>query len=371
MSQLVLFREGEHGAQGVAIPPRGLRVGRDPTSDLTLEDPQVSRRHALLWEDGGRYHVRDERSTNGTLVNGERITGTRELRPGDRLRIGSSVFELRERAVAGHSGLSPRAAKAAMMALGLTAALLVVSLWALRGGEPQVAAVASPTLPQVVETATPTPTPSSFQAEEATVVLKVPLEHESGVFSVGSGSIVDPRGLILTNFHVIGDQKTGDLYNSDGRAYVGITTMPDGQADWRYQARPVVWDGDLDLAILEIVSDTDGGPVPAPLSLPFARIGDSDALFIGEPISILGYPDVGLDTLTVTKGTVAGFVLDDRNRRLWIKTDAAISLGNSGGLAMTEAGELIGVPTRALTSVGQLGYVRPINWALQLLDQAR
>jgi S1-C subfamily serine protease len=371
MKDLRLYQDGEPSARGVPVPSSGLRIGRDPGNDLRLPDPQVSRRHARVWQDGGRYYVRDESSTNGTFVNEERIAGTRELKLGDRIRVGSSIFELRAGTGAQAPAHGVRSFIAIVLGVGLVGVFLLASLWTLRAEEAQVATIASPTLPPIVEVVTPTWTPSPSRAEEATVVLKVPLDYEPGVFSVGSGSIVDPKGLILTNFHVVGDEETGGLYNSAGQTYVGITTMPDGQASWRYQAKPVVWDLELDLAVLEIVSDTDGHPITSPLSLPTATIGDSDDLLIGQTISILGYPDVGLDTLTVTKGTVAGFVLDENNRRLWIKTDAAISLGNSGGLAMTEAGELIGVPTRALTSVGQLGYVRPINWALVLLEQAR
>ena len=372
MKNLRLSQDGGPWARGVPVPSSGLRIGRDRANDLTLTDPQISRRHARVWEDGGRYYVRDERSTNGTFVNGVRITGTREIGPGDRLRVGSSVFELREGRHAQVSRPGVRPVMLTIVSLGFVAVALLVSLWVLRGGEePQTASVASPTMSLATEIITPTRTPSPVRAEEATVVLKVPLERDRGVFSVGSGSIVDPEGLILTNFHVIGDLDTGDLYNRDGQAYVGITTMPDGQAYWSYQARAVAWDGELDLAILEIVSDMDDGPIPRPLSLPTIAIGDSDALRIGEEISLLGYPDVGLDTLTVTRGTVAGFVPDDEGRRMWIKTDAAISLGNSGGLAVNGVGELIGVPTVALTSVGQLGYVRPINWALPLIRQAQ
>lgn len=372
MSRLELRPEGKSEREGMPIPGHGLRIGRDPGNDLKLSDPQVSRQHALLWEERGRYYVRDENSTNGTFVNDERISGTWEIRLGDRLRLGSSVFTLRERHVAHVAAQSVRPVLFVMLSVALVAALLIASLWALRNRkEPLAQIIASPTMPLATEIIAPIWTPSPSRAEEATVVLKVPLEYEPGVFSVGSGSIVDPRGLILTNFHVIGDPDSGNLYNKDGQTYVGITTMPDGQANWRYQAKPVVWDGELDLAILDIVSDMDGGAITGALSLPTVAIGNSDALLIGEPISILGYPDVGLDTLTVTKGTVAGFVLDDSGRRLWIKTDAAISLGNSGGLAVNERGELVGVPSRLLSSVGQLGYVRPISWGLPLIQRAQ
>src|SRR5690606_30985477 len=69
---------------------------------------------------------------------------------------------------------------------------------------------------------------------------------------------------------------------------------------------------------------------------------------IGDDLYILGYPAIGGDTITFTRGLVAGFTGDSQlGTRAWIKTDAAISGGNSGGLAANAAGQLIGVPTIA------------------------
>jgi S1-C subfamily serine protease len=373
MSQLLLSQEVKPGEQGIPILSREFRIGRDRSSDLALADPKVSRRHATLWMQGERYYVRDENSTNGTFVNEKRITGAVELRRGDKLRIGSTVFVLKEGQIAEprRGGISP--VVPVLIGVGLVAMILIAIVVGLpKESVPDVVSVASPTVtPTTVPIAIPTPTLWLAQPEEATVLLEVPIEMEPGESSFGSGSIIAPEGLILTNFHVIGDPSTGDLYNPHGQTYVAVTIMPDGQAQWSYQARPVVRDAYLDLAILEIVSDLNGSPLSSPLALPTVSVGDSDVLQIGDEISILGYPDVGLDTLTVTGGTVSGFLLDNQGHRQWIKTDASISLGNSGGLAVSEAGDLIGVPTLLVTSVGQLGYVRPINSALPLMQQAR
>ena len=63
------------------------RIGRSPTADICLEDPTVSRRHAILLREGDSVRVLDDRSLNGVFVNGERVTA-RELRDGDVLTLG-------------------------------------------------------------------------------------------------------------------------------------------------------------------------------------------------------------------------------------------------------------------------------------------
>src|SRR5919107_5020447 len=74
-------------------------IGRDPSLPLHLdEDTQVSRRHARISAQGGEASVEDLGSTNGTYVNEQPIHSPRTLRPGDRIRIGLTVIELRSQA---------------------------------------------------------------------------------------------------------------------------------------------------------------------------------------------------------------------------------------------------------------------------------
>ena len=70
-----------------------LQIGRDPINQIPIDDPLASRVHATIWEDGGTLFIRDEKSSNGTLVNGKRIQETR-LRPRDQIQIGNSVFQV-------------------------------------------------------------------------------------------------------------------------------------------------------------------------------------------------------------------------------------------------------------------------------------
>lgn len=93
----------------------------------------------------------------------------------------------------------------------------------------------------------------------------------------------------------------------------------------------------------------------------------------GDTVTILGFPKINGATVTLTRGTVAGFHEDELgNERGWIKTDAEIGPGNSGGMAIDEAGELIGVPTfvsAEARTLGRIGGLRPINLAQALLRQ--
>ncbi|MHB8779769.1 MAG: FHA domain-containing protein [Candidatus Geothermincolia bacterium] len=72
-----------------------LSVGRSPQCLVRLHDDYVSQMHARLHETAGRYYVEDMGSTNGTYVNGRKITYPTELRPGDRIKIGKTILEFR------------------------------------------------------------------------------------------------------------------------------------------------------------------------------------------------------------------------------------------------------------------------------------
>jgi S1-C subfamily serine protease len=163
----------------------------------------------------------------------------------------------------------------------------------------------------------------------------------------GSGSIVTADGYILTNAHVVLPDKN---YDVDG-LLVSLTREADEPPEPSFLAEVVVADPDLDLAVIRVTADLDGNPIDyASLNLPAVPLGDSDSLELGTPISILGYPGIGGETITLTRGEVAGFVSEPGVKgHAFIKTSAAIAGGNSGGMAIDEDGYLIGVPT-------QLGY---------------
>jgi len=95
---------------------------------------------------------------------------------------------------------------------------------------------------------------------------------------------------------------------------------------------------------------------------------------VGAQLDILGYPAIGGETITLTTGRVSGFLSQDgvEERRAWVKTDATAAPGNSGGAALDENGNLVGVPTRANTDVGgSINRVRPVNLAEDVIARAR
>ncbi len=169
----------------------------------------------------------------------------------------------------------------------------------------------------------------------------------------GSGTVVDPSGLILTNCHVANPRALGMSAPAADVLAVAVTQRSDEPPAITYVAQVAAQAPELDLAVLRIVSGADGKPVKN-LNLPFVPLGDSDTLELGDVLSIFGYPGIGGETVTFTSGSVAGFTAEAsvKERRAWIKTDATIAGGNSGGTAVNDDGELVGVPTQAAAGSG-------------------
>ena len=229
---------------------------------------------------------------------------------------------------------------------------------------------------------------------------------EPRVFPVGSGTVVSPNGHILTNWHVVNmaeHQKMLDSWEtqaaSEGQPITIelieeslLVLMSDGENPPapRYIASIAAADEVLDLAVLQVVGDGTGLIDPKSLNLPFVPLGDSNAIGLGDPIDIFGYPGIASGALTYTQGVVSGFTTEGDFGRAWIITDATMSGGSSGGTAVNRDGALIGVPTQGssldcrpgdvnrdgrldaqdvgcIPTGGSLGELRPINLALDLL----
>jgi len=167
--------------------------------------------------------------------------------------------------------------------------------------------------------------------------------------SLGSGVILDKSGFILTNNHVI-DQasKIQVQLNSD-------TT--------KYTARVIGTDEDTDLAVVKI----DAGR-----ELPFAKLGNSDGVQVGDWVLAIGSP-FGLNA-TVTAGIISAKDRGGMGRQFqrFLQTDAAINPGNSGGPLVDMAGQVIGINTAILTgSRGYegVGFAMPSTTAISVYDQ--
>jgi len=200
--------------------------------------------------------------------------------------------------------------------------------------------------PEPTATQEAEPTASAGDLARSVVQIVALDDADTPVWS-GSGTVVSEEGFILTNAHVVDNRY--DEYAALGVAVTGETDQPPVPS---YKAEIVAVDYVLDLAVIEVTSDLDDNP--ATLGLPAVHIGDSDDVDIGDEIRILGFPGIGGETITFTKGVVSGFTSQrDIAARAWIKTDATIAGGNSGGLAVNGAGEIIGVPTIAGSSEDQ------------------
>jgi len=179
------------------------------------------------------------------------------------------------------------------------------------------------------------------------ILAMVDIEGETRPGWSGSGSIITPDGLILTNAHVV----LSDRYYEVQYLVVAMTTAPDAPPEPAYVAEALQVDEALDIAVIRIATDLEGNPVDrSTLNLPTVPLGDDTSLQLGDDLTILGYPTIGGSTITLTNGKVSGFTAEEGyGNRAFIKTSATISGGNSGGLAANAQGQIIGIPT-------QLGY---------------
>jgi S1-C subfamily serine protease len=210
--------------------------------------------------------------------------------------------------------------------------------------------------------------PAFVRALGASVRVIVPIN--STLSSVGSGSVITEKGHILTNFHVVSDEKTGQLINQGNGVIVAVPPSEGEAAQPKYRAKVVQFDSKFDLAILQLQSMMDGKPLPATLGLTPIPIGDSSKVQIGDSMVIIGFPGLGGSSLTVTRGIHSGIARFSDDPGSFIKTDTEINHGNSGGTAINGAGELIGIPTAGRVdteSSGKIGLVRPINEAKALI----
>jgi Tol biopolymer transport system component/S1-C subfamily serine protease len=225
----------------------------------------------------------------------------------------------------------------------------------------------------VPPTPTSTPPPSTRdatrQAARSLVQLWVPSDRTFVADRGGSGSIVEgTQGLILTNWHVVGDW-LGKTLNEGGFVRVYVTADPDAPPILSYWAQVLLdsSDPELDLAVLRITHSASGNqPVYPPFNLPTIPLSDSDRVRRGDDVILLGFPDFAEGGLSWTEGVVA------TRDAGWIKSDAGISHGHSGGMMLNDQGALIGIPTEyEPTSVGGvLAKARPVNLARPLIQRA-
>ena len=173
--------------------------------------------------------------------------------------------------------------------------------------------------------------------------------------SLGSGFIVDPKGYIITNNHVI---------EKADKIYVKLSTDPDSEDQGR-PARVIGTDKATDLAVIKIDTNTP---------LPTVKLGNSDTTQVGDWVEAIGSPFALAQTVT------AG-IISAKNRTIepgasgqfqhFIQTDAAINPGNSGGPLLNMNGEVIGVNTAIFTQSNGyqgIGFAMPSNTVVSVYN---
>ena len=179
--------------------------------------------------------------------------------------------------------------------------------------------------------------------------------------SIGSGVILSPDGLVLTNAHVV-SPKAVEL----------VVTLANLE---RVSATLVGWDHWTDLAVLRLDMDEIKR---RKLSFTTAEFGDSRKVQVGETVYAVGTP-FGL-TRTATRGIVSNnnrYFEDSRgvngyetgNFNTWLQTDAAINPGNSGGPLVTDHGKVIGINSRGYAGADNLGFAIPATIARRVMDE--
>jgi serine protease Do len=171
--------------------------------------------------------------------------------------------------------------------------------------------------------------------------------------SLGSGVIVDAKGFIVTNRHVV-----------EKADRIRVKLQDENPASPGHDAKLIGMDQETDLAVIKIDIDR---PLPA------AKLGNSDGMEVGDWVLAIGSP-FGLQE-TVTAGIVSAKgrnIVPNRQFQSFIQTDAAINPGNSGGPLVNMAGEVIGINTAILTetsSYAGVGFAMPSNTVAQVYNQ--
>lgn len=169
--------------------------------------------------------------------------------------------------------------------------------------------------------------------------------------SLGSGFIISADGYIVTNHHVV-----------DGADSIQVSFGDKDDKEESYKAELIGSDKMTDLAVLKI---------SAPGNLPFLKLGNSDAINVGEWVVAIGNP-FGLDH-TVTAGIISakGRKISANPFDSFLQTDASINPGNSGGPLINMAGEVIGINAAIIANGQGIGFAIPSNMAKEIIETLR
>jgi S1-C subfamily serine protease len=332
-----------------------LRIGREPDSDVVLQTPLGSRNHALLVSSGKNHILTDLGSSNGTFVNGDRISEA-SLSEGDQIHFGDEAWTFRgEGLIRGRAVRSRIASPKSIALVGGAVTTVVIAVFALIGlsapdGDAQVSIETSFSELQNFEEinlyAQPADLESVISKARASTVLV-----ECG-FGAGSGFGIELESLgagsgqrIVTNAHVIDA--------CDGTSTRLSVTSNEGR---RVSARIVSVDYFNDLALLD-----------ASLNIPSLELADKPLQ--GQWSMAIGNPDGNL-LGTATFGQITNyfpvFETEYLTAKHQVMTDTPVNPGNSGGPLVDSAGRVIGVVTWGRVGFDNTGFAG--GWPLLCAD---
>jgi len=174
----------------------------------------------------------------------------------------------------------------------------------------------------------------------------------------GSGVIISADGLVLTNHHVVNVENSynGEVGDEEVAINICLNLELNQEPVCHYQAKIIAQDKDMDIALLKMEPITALGQQASFHAIALSNLSPTNS----DQVSALGFPAIGGDTLTLTQGIVSGQM--DKFGMKWIKTDAEISFGNSGGALINSSGELIGISSAVYADrLGSIGYALDIN----------
>ncbi len=193
------------------------------------------------------------------------------------------------------------------------------------------------------------------------VQVRVPEDADKKLRPRGSAVIIRKDGLVITNLHVVMRDNSTKLFDEIYLSLPENSKADAAAAPKQYKLTSLLLNEERDLALMRIVTKDEAEQKA--LNLPVIEFADASKLDLLDDLFILGFPEKGGTTITVNYGVVEGRdALDE-----WIKTDARLIHGNSGGAAVDGSGKLIGIPTRVEVdrdeekTYGAVGYLRPVH----------
>ena len=298
-----------------SVSQKGTSIGRKPGNTIVLSDDEVSRHHADVWLRDGMAFVCDSGSKNGTFLNGKKLEGEHAINSGDQIRVGNTTIVVR---------------------FGMGSIMTSNLMWIILALVFGVLAVVGVTGYYFLNTNPPPPP----QGALATVLIS-----DLTNTPIGSGTLVDPRGFLLTrNSTLPGGGMNGCVPSIPATTIlVGLVPEIERAPETFYQASLICADKGADLALLRIVATGGGGPLPSDLVFPYAMRGNSNVFQVGQKVRVFGFPAAGAP-MTVREGVVSGFLPGAQGPTTFVTSSANDVLpGMYGGLVLNESNQMVGM----------------------------